>query len=189
MGFKVITQDQRAHVDQVCVCVHARTRSLCSLGPTALIIRHQPLNQSEDTSLSLKEVQDDADDNDTKEEAPKKQVESPLPPEVFAFIALISDVWGMERQMREMNHDARRAPLGKLTQSQMKAGCYQAPKDVSDRLEELKKLTTTDLTTTTGKKTGNVKRKSSDASLKRAIQNRLLRACNNFYTRIPYDFG
>ncbi|VDD80054.1 unnamed protein product, partial [Mesocestoides corti] len=132
--------------------------------------------------------EDDTNDNDTKEEAPKKQVESLLPPEVFALIALISDVRDMERQMREMNYDARRAPLGKLTQSQIKAG-YQALNDVSDCLEELKKLTATDSTTTTGKKTRNVKRKSSDASLKRAIQDRLLQACNNFYTRIPHDFG
>lgn len=92
--------------------------------------------------------------------------------------------------MREMKYDARRAPLGKLTPSQIKAG-YAALKEVSDCVEALKKLEDEE-ESKSGTRKGSkrtAKRSASKAGDRKALSDKLLQACNTFYTRIPHDFG
>lgn len=91
-----------------------------------------------------------------KEKAP---VESVLHPIVRAVIEMICDVRRMEEAVVEMKYDAKKAPLGKLTTDQIKAG-YLALKRV-DTLIQSNKYSTKDL----------------------------VQACNDFYTRVPHYFG
>ncbi|XP_042557039.1 poly [ADP-ribose] polymerase 2 [Dipodomys spectabilis] len=77
---------------------------------------------------------------------------------VQELIKLICNIQAMEEMMIEMKYDTKKAPLGKLTMAQIKAG-YQSLKKIEDCI-----------------------RAGQD---KRA----LLEACNEFYTRIPHDFG
>ncbi|XP_042234805.1 poly [ADP-ribose] polymerase 2-like [Homarus americanus] len=86
-------------------------------------------------------------------------VECKLEIRVRALIELICDVRAMEATVVEMKYDAKKAPLGKLTTEQIKAG-YLALKRIDD-------LT----------KSGNYK------------QMELVHACNDFYTRVPHYFG
>uniref|UniRef100_A0A671RND0 Poly [ADP-ribose] polymerase n=1 Tax=Sinocyclocheilus anshuiensis TaxID=1608454 RepID=A0A671RND0_9TELE len=71
---------------------------------------------------------------------------------------LICDLKAMEECVLEMKFDTKKAPLGKLTTEQIRAG-YAALK----RIEEC------------------LKKKKSNKEL--------MDACNQFYTRIPHDFG
>ncbi|VUZ43799.1 unnamed protein product [Hymenolepis diminuta] len=137
-----------------------------------------------DPAEDEEEVGDDS--KNVKKEAPK----SLLPPQVLALIELISDINAMEHQMREMNYDARRAPLGKLTPAQIKAG-YEALKEISDCVEALKKLEEDEQDASkAGKgKVGKRKRTASTLDDKKALSDKLLQACNAYYTRIPHDFG
>ncbi|VDN10870.1 unnamed protein product, partial [Dibothriocephalus latus] len=89
-----------------------------------------------------------------------------------SLIMLICDIQAMEQTMREMNYDARRAPLGKLTPGQIKAG-YEALNSISECLEKMKK----------------VKKSQRTAGTMAALQTELTSACDRFYTRIPHDFG
>ncbi|KAK2498914.1 hypothetical protein MC885_003942 [Smutsia gigantea] len=77
---------------------------------------------------------------------------------VQELIKLICNVQAMEEMMVEMKYDTKKAPLGKLTVAQIKAG-YQSLKKIEDCI--------------------------------RAGQHgrALTEACNEFYTRIPHDFG
>ncbi|CAL8343212.1 unnamed protein product [Merluccius merluccius] len=97
----------------------------------------------------------------TKEETcdsvPKKWT-SKLDVKVQSLLELICDLKAMEECVLEMKFDIRKAPLGKLTSEQIRAG-YTA----LQRIEEC------------------LKRKGSRRDL--------LDACNQFYTRIPHDFG
>ncbi|KAH9281681.1 Poly [ADP-ribose] polymerase 2 [Echinococcus granulosus] len=127
------------------------------------------------------EAEEKADDNEEK-----KVVSSHLPAEVLELILLISDVSVMEHQMREMNYDASRAPLGKLTPGQIKAG-YEALKTVSDCIEELEKCTASSGTNAKAKR--GAKRAACKGGSERELRDRLLQACNTFYTRIPHNFG
>ncbi|VDO01998.1 unnamed protein product [Rodentolepis nana] len=106
-----------------------------------------------------------------------------------ALIEMISDIKAMEHQMREMNYDARRSPLGKLTPGQIKAG-YEALKEISDCVEALKKLEEDEQD---GPKTGRGKARKRKGNPnpddKKALSDKLLHACNTYYTRIPHDFG
>uniref|UniRef100_A0A665UA58 Poly [ADP-ribose] polymerase n=1 Tax=Echeneis naucrates TaxID=173247 RepID=A0A665UA58_ECHNA len=77
---------------------------------------------------------------------------------IQSLLELICDLKAMEECVLEMKFDTRKAPLGKLTSEQIKAG-YTALK----RIE------------------GCLKKKGSNREL--------LEACNQFYTRIPHDFG
>ncbi|XP_058913391.1 poly [ADP-ribose] polymerase 2 isoform X1 [Kogia breviceps] len=93
-----------------------------------------------------------------------ESLKSPLKPEsqldlrVQELIKLICNVQAMEEMMVEMKYDTKKAPLGKLTVAQIKAG-YQSLKKIEDCI--------------------------------RAGQHgrALVEACNEFYTRIPHDFG
>ncbi|XP_022443283.1 poly [ADP-ribose] polymerase 2 isoform X1 [Monodon monoceros] len=84
--------------------------------------------------------------------------ESQLDLRVQELIKLICNVQAMEEMMVEMKYDTKKAPLGKLTVAQIKAG-YQSLKKIEDCI--------------------------------RAGQHgrALMEACNEFYTRIPHDFG
>ncbi|ROL55166.1 Poly [ADP-ribose] polymerase 2 [Anabarilius grahami] len=77
---------------------------------------------------------------------------------VQSLLELICDLKAMEEYVLEMKFDTKKAPLGKLTAEQIRAG-YSSLK----RIEEC------------------LKKKNSNKEL--------LEACNQFYTRIPHDFG
>lgn len=80
-------------------------------------------------------------------------IECQLHPRVRVIIELICDVKCMEEAVVEMKYDANKAPLGKLTPDQIKAG-YLALKRI-DELVEGGKFAMKDL----------------------------VQACNDFYTR------
>uniref|UniRef100_A0A7J8JZE6 Poly [ADP-ribose] polymerase n=1 Tax=Molossus molossus TaxID=27622 RepID=A0A7J8JZE6_MOLMO len=95
-----------------------------------------------------------------KEESLKSSLkpESQLDLRVQDLIKLICNVQAMEEMMIEMKYDTKKAPLGKLTVAQIKAG-YQSLKKIED-------------------------------CIRAGQQGRaLVDACNEFYTRIPHDFG
>ncbi|XP_032092860.1 poly [ADP-ribose] polymerase 2 isoform X2 [Thamnophis elegans] len=105
------------------------------------------------------EVKDDSN----PEAAPEATVSKPKPVSqldlrVQALIELICNIQTMEEMVTEMKYDTRKAPLGKLTAEQIRAG-YQSLQKVEDCLKH------------------NLAASS------------LLEACNEFYTRIPHDFG
>lgn len=87
-----------------------------------------------------------------------KVPESKLDKRVQALVELICDVRSMEQAVLEMKYDSKKAPLGKLTKDQIKAG-YAALKKIDECIS------------------------------KGEFGRHLLEACNEFYTRIPHDFG
>ncbi|KAK3589103.1 hypothetical protein CHS0354_017445 [Potamilus streckersoni] len=93
-----------------------------------------------------------------KEKSDVKIPESKLEKKLQDLINLICDVKNMEEAVMEMKYDAKKAPLGKLTKDQIKAG-YAALKKIDACIE------------------------------KEDFGNRLKEACDDFYTRIPHDFG
>ncbi|XP_050949845.1 poly [ADP-ribose] polymerase 2 isoform X3 [Labeo rohita] len=102
---------------------------------------------------------------DDKQEKDEAVVSSPpqikpcqLDSKVQSLLELICDLKAMEECVLEMKFDIKKAPLGKLTTEQIRAG-YASLK----RIEEC------------------LKKKRSNKEL--------LDACNQFYTRIPHDFG
>ncbi|XP_012589422.1 PREDICTED: poly [ADP-ribose] polymerase 2 isoform X1 [Condylura cristata] len=99
-------------------------------------------------------------EEETKEESLKspQKPKSQLDLRVQELIKLICNVQAMEEMMIEMKYDTKKAPLGKLTVGQIKAG-YQSLKKIEDCIRA--------------------------GQLGRA----LVEACNEFYTRIPHDFG
>ncbi|XP_006012127.1 poly [ADP-ribose] polymerase 2 isoform X2 [Latimeria chalumnae] len=99
------------------------------------------------------------EETETEQEAVKRaKLESKLDPRVQALISLICDIKTMEEMILEMKYDTKKAPLGKLTTEQIKAG-YQSLKKIED-------------------------------CINRNVHGRaLVAACNEFYTRIPHDFG
>ncbi|XP_043840434.1 poly [ADP-ribose] polymerase 2 isoform X2 [Dromiciops gliroides] len=86
------------------------------------------------------------------------KVESQLELQVQELIELICNIQTMEEMMVEMKYDIKKAPLGKLTVAQIKAG-YESLKKIEDCIQS-----------------GHSGRT-------------LVEACNEFYTRIPHDFG
>ncbi|XP_018613580.1 poly [ADP-ribose] polymerase 2 isoform X1 [Scleropages formosus] len=92
----------------------------------------------------------------SKASLPKKTCQ--LDSKVQSLLDLICDIRAMEECVLEMKFDTKKAPLGKLTVEQIKAG-YASLKRIEECL----------------KRKGNKKE--------------LLEACNQFYTRIPHDFG
>ncbi|ELK35509.1 Poly [ADP-ribose] polymerase 2 [Myotis davidii] len=111
-------------------------------------------------------VQMDYTTNTQNEEETKKEeslksplkLESQLDLRLQELIKLICNVQAMEEMMIEMKYDTKKAPLGKLTVAQIKAG-YQSLKKIEDCI-----------------RAGQEGRA-------------LVEACNEFYTRIPHDFG
>jgi len=94
-----------------------------------------------------------------KTEKKKPVVESSLHKAVQELVSLICDIKTMEQSVIEMEYDTKKAPLGKITTDQIRAG-YKALKKVSACIDENK---------TSGKD--------------------IIAACNDFYTRIPHEFG
>ena len=101
----------------------------------------------------------DSVDGVKKEIKDEPKVDSKLATNVQDLISLICNIKTMEEAVIEMQYDTKKAPLGKITVEQIKAG-YSALKRISECVEA-------------GKTTGNV----------------ILQACNDFYTRIPHEFG
>ncbi|XP_062609623.1 poly [ADP-ribose] polymerase 2-like [Saccostrea cucullata] len=93
-----------------------------------------------------------------KEKSDVKVPDSKLEKRLQDLMNLICDIKIMEDTVREMKYDCIKAPLGKLTSDQIKAG-YSALKIIDACIEK-----------------GDFGRKLTDA-------------CNDFYTRIPHDFG
>ncbi|XP_037771738.1 poly [ADP-ribose] polymerase 2 isoform X3 [Chelonia mydas] len=90
--------------------------------------------------------------------APRPQLASQLDPRVQALLGLVCDLQAMEEMVLEMKYDTKKAPLGKLTVEQIRAG-----------FQSLQKV---------------------EAVLRAGDTGRaLLEACNEFYTRVPHDFG
>lgn len=100
----------------------------------------------------------DKQENKTEVDAAPVKKPCSLNAKVQSLLELICDLKAMEECVLEMKFDTRKAPLGKLTTEQIKAG-YAALKKIEECLK---------------KKGGN---------------RELLDACNQFYTRIPHDFG
>ncbi|XP_074838449.1 poly [ADP-ribose] polymerase 2 isoform X2 [Carettochelys insculpta] len=85
---------------------------------------------------------------------------SRLDPRLQAVLGLLYDLRAMEEMVLEMKYDAKKAPLGKLTAEQIRAG-FQSLQKVEAALR------------VGGSRPGPA----------------LLEACNEFYTRVPHDFG
>ncbi|XP_075068840.1 poly [ADP-ribose] polymerase 2 [Mixophyes fleayi] len=84
--------------------------------------------------------------------------ESKLDLSVQTFLELICNLQNMEETVLEMKYDTKKAPLGKLTVEQVRAG-YSSLKRIESCIK------------------------------KQQFGRELLEACNEFYTRIPHDFG
>uniref|UniRef100_A0A674ISU1 Poly [ADP-ribose] polymerase n=1 Tax=Terrapene triunguis TaxID=2587831 RepID=A0A674ISU1_9SAUR len=91
-------------------------------------------------------------------DTPQPKPASRLDHRVQALLGLICDLQAMEEMVLEMKYDTKKAPLGKLTVEQIRAG-----------FQSLQKV---------------------EAVLRAGDTGRaLLEACNEFYTRVPHDFG
>jgi len=133
---------------------------------------HMDHNQEEvDNLVKKEEEKDKGEENGQKEE---KVPDSKLEERVQELIKLICDVETMEQTMIEMQYDTKKMPLGKITQQQIKAG-YEALKRIADIIDGQNEA---------GKKSGS---RGSGAS--GGGHSGLLNACNDFYTRIPHEFG
>ncbi|XP_006835618.1 PREDICTED: poly [ADP-ribose] polymerase 2 [Chrysochloris asiatica] len=105
---------------------------------------------------STAQVEEETNEGETLKSPLKR--ESQLDLRVQELIKLICNVQAMEEMMIEMKYDTKKAPLGKLTVAQIKAG-YQSLKKIED-------------------------------CIRAGWHGRVLtEACNEFYTRIPHDFG
>lgn len=100
----------------------------------------------------------DKEENKTESDSAPVKKTCSLDAKVQSLLELICDLKAMEECVLEMKFDTRKAPLGKLTTEQIRAG-YAALKKIEECL----------------------KKKGSNRDL--------LDACNQFYTRIPHDFG
>ncbi|XP_027009409.2 poly [ADP-ribose] polymerase 2 isoform X2 [Tachysurus fulvidraco] len=89
---------------------------------------------------------------------PSMMKPSQLDVKLQSLMEMICDIKAMEECVLEMKFDTKKAPLGKLTVEQIRAG-YSSLK----RIEQCLK--------------------------KKSMNKELLEACNEFYTRIPHDFG
>uniref|UniRef100_A0A1A7X6K8 Poly [ADP-ribose] polymerase n=1 Tax=Iconisemion striatum TaxID=60296 RepID=A0A1A7X6K8_9TELE len=101
---------------------------------------------------------DGKEENQTVVDSAPKRKPSQLDIKVQSLLELICDLKAMEECVLEMKFDTKKAPLGKLTSEQIRAG-YAALKKIEDCLK------------------------------KKGSNRQLLEACNQFYTRIPHDFG
>uniref|UniRef100_A0A915KKE3 Poly [ADP-ribose] polymerase n=1 Tax=Romanomermis culicivorax TaxID=13658 RepID=A0A915KKE3_ROMCU len=113
------------------------------------------VNFSVEDNIPIKQGDEDLACENIEAEIPSK-----LDVRVQNLIKLICDLKNMEQTVKEMQYDADKSPLGKLTTSQIKAG-YEA-------LSKIERILN---------KTGQV---ASSA---------LAQACSDFYTRIPHCFG
>lgn len=112
-------------------------------------------------AMDYSDGNDEPDSRAAREEMKeqRKKLECKLEARVKILIELICNITLMEETVVEMKYDARKAPLGKLTVDQIKAG-YLALKKIDDLIQR-----------------GSYKNME------------LVNACNDFYTRIPHYFG
>ncbi|CAF0727501.1 unnamed protein product [Brachionus calyciflorus] len=104
------------------------------------------------------QTKDDVDSKKNQDE--KKDIPaSKLDKKTQDLLELICNINEMESVLKEMKYDSKRAPLGKLSKSQIKAG-YSVLKEIEDLI------------------------KTSSGSNRDFVE-----LSNNFYTRIPHDFG
>jgi len=106
---------------------------------------------------------DEIEDKADEASAPKKKkviLDSELDKKVQELIEMICNKKIMEETLKALNFDVDKAPLGKLTADQIKAG-YNALSKIADIIHN----------------TGKSSKKS------------LTEVCNEFYTRIPHYFG
>ncbi|XP_057184241.1 poly [ADP-ribose] polymerase 2 isoform X3 [Triplophysa rosa] len=99
-----------------------------------------------------------AEDKEDKIPPPPSDKPCQLNSKVQSLLELICDLKAMEECVLEMKFDIKKAPLGKLTSEQIRAG-YASLKKIEECLK------------------------------KKGRNKQLLDACNEFYTRIPHDFG
>ncbi|XP_056599871.1 poly [ADP-ribose] polymerase 2 [Triplophysa dalaica] len=99
-----------------------------------------------------------AEDKEDKLPPPPSDKPCQLNSKVQSLLELICDLKAMEECVLEMKFDIKKAPLGKLTSEQIRAG-YASLKKIEECLK------------------------------KKGRNNQLVEACNEFYTRIPHDFG
>jgi poly [ADP-ribose] polymerase len=123
---------------------------------------------------------DDKDDEeDTVDEGPDKKkikaevkiLESQLDAKVQQLIDMICDVKAMEQTLKGLDFDTEKAPLGKVTEDQIRAG-YKALSAIADIVNGK---------ASSGRRGGNKSVSNSRAEL--------LQACNDFYTKIPHYSG
>ncbi|XP_028834041.1 poly [ADP-ribose] polymerase 2 isoform X2 [Denticeps clupeoides] len=107
---------------------------------------------------STNDKEEEAEKSGDKASDPAQQKICKLNPKVKSLLELICDMKAMEECVLEMKFNIKKAPLGKLTAEQIRAG-YESLKRIEDCI----------------KRNGKSKE--------------LLDACNQFYTRIPHDFG
>ncbi|XP_076469842.1 poly [ADP-ribose] polymerase 2-like [Babylonia areolata] len=79
--------------------------------------------------------EDQLDAGDAEDEGDSQAPESKLHLKVKDLVKLICDVKSMEEAVVEMKYDAKKAPLGKLTKKQIKAG-YEALKEVETLINQ-----------------------------------------------------
>ena len=89
----------------------------------------------------------------------KETIPSKLDKKVYDLMETICSITAMENTVKELEYDLSKAPLGKLTTAQIKAG-YAAVDNISKLID--KKVT---------------------------YGSKLSEACSQFYTRIPHAFG
>ncbi|KAA0719475.1 Poly [ADP-ribose] polymerase 2 [Triplophysa tibetana] len=99
-----------------------------------------------------------AEDKEDKLPPPPSDKPCQLNSKVQSLLELICDLKAMEECVLEMKFDIKKAPLGKLTSEQIRAG-YASLKKIEECLK------------------------------KKGRNKQLVEACNEFYTRIPHDFG
>ncbi|XP_065908564.1 poly [ADP-ribose] polymerase 2-like isoform X2 [Dysidea avara] len=107
---------------------------------------------------AAKEDSSEEDVVDAPDDGSAAAVKSQLDVRLQSLIELICNVKEMEEAVIEMKYDTKKAPLGKLTKGQIKAG-YAALQKIEACIN---------------------KGKTGDA---------LVQACDEFYTRIPHNFG
>ncbi|XP_072005479.1 poly [ADP-ribose] polymerase 2 isoform X1 [Engystomops pustulosus] len=105
---------------------------------------------------STKEEEENIVEVDKPAVVPK--VESKLDNSIQELLKLICNFQNMEETVLEMKYDTKKAPLGKLTGDQIRAG-YSSLQRIENCIKKQK------------------------------FGRELVEACNEFYTRIPHDFG
>ena len=112
------------------------------------------LVEKDNASEALEQIAENEDKETVKKEVPPSKLEKP----VQDLIELICNISEMSNLLKEMKFDAKKAPLGKLSKKQIKAG-YSALKKIEDHLN------------------------------RKDFGKMFVQANNDFYTRIPHDFG
>lgn len=118
---------------------------------------------------------------DTKKQASKLDVK------IQSLLELICDLKAMEECVLEMKFDIRKAPLGQCDIVEM-YWC-EKKKKMSLNTPMVKICPAGKLTSEQIRAGYLALSKIEDCLKSKASQRQLLEACNQFYTRIPHDFG